>query len=84
LEQFASNAQSTAQALIGAIRLAVALSRPRIIPDPARKVFNPSMVRLWRIQAKRCPKVEGVFDSERKIAVAPTGALGPPASNLAK
>ena len=62
------------QALIGAIRLTVALSRPRIIPDPASKVFNPSMVRLWRIRAKRCLEVDGVFDSERKIAVAPQGA----------
>jgi hypothetical protein len=44
----ASKAQSSAQALIGAIRLSVALSRPRIIPNPACEVFNLTMVRLWQ------------------------------------
>jgi hypothetical protein len=52
-----SKAQSSAQALIGAIRLTVALSRPRIIPNPARKVFNLTMVRLWQKWAARCRNV---------------------------
>ena len=48
LEQLASATQSKAQAPIGAERLAVAASRPRIVPDPTRKVSNPSVVRLWQ------------------------------------
>jgi hypothetical protein len=77
LEQLASKVQSTAQALIGAIRLTVALSRPRIIPDPAVKVFNLTMVRLWRKWAERCLDVDGDLDSEWNIAVAPLrGATG--------
>jgi hypothetical protein len=40
--------QSNAQAPIGAKRPAVALCRPRIVPDPVCKVSNWSVVRLWQ------------------------------------
>ena len=63
-----------AQALTGAIRLTVALSRPRIIPNPACKVFNLTMVRLWQKGAGRCQNVGRGSNSEWNIVVAPLGA----------